>query len=209
MVKLYALYALDLLNLLDFIMLMIHNLQSIMSSVYTSLISRYKKQSGFTIVEVLIVIVIIAILAAIGTTVFAQMNTRAYDASVQSDLSNIAKKIKLYHAEYGVYPAGASQLATLNLRINKAAYGSHYNNGSGNYNLLYCRMPSSGPTEFALVAFSRTGKGFQYANGAGLSSYTGTKNGSIGMCTSAGLVTGGADRDWFYETNNWQSYIGG
>lgn len=61
---------------------------------------------GFTIVELLIVIVVIAILAAISIVAYTGLQNRAHGSAVQSDISNFAKKIQLYHAVHGVYPPG-------------------------------------------------------------------------------------------------------
>lgn len=168
------------------------------------------KRAGFTIVELLIVVVIVGILATLSTTVYAGVSGRSYDTSVQNDLSAIAKKMKLYHAEHGVYPITA-QLPSLGLRVNKSAYGSHYDNGEATYNLLYCRIPAAAPTQFALVAYSRSGTGYQYSSGGQLSKYTGPKTGTGPMCTSAGVATSGliSDRDWLYFWNSWQPYVGG
>lgn len=168
--------------------------------------SAKKRQSGFTIAELLIVIVVIAILASIGFVSVSALQKNAHDTSVQNDLSNIAKKIKMYHATYGVYPAGNAQLTTAGLKINKGSYGSHYNNGSGSYNLLYCRMPAAAPTEFALVAYSTTGNGYQISKDGTLGKYTGPKTGSLAMCASAGVTITGSERDWFYDNGTWQSY---
>lgn len=169
------------------------------------------RQAGFTIVELLIVIVVIAILAAIVIVGFGAIQGRAHDSSVQNDLSEIAKKIQMYHVINGVYPAGSAQLMSTGMKINKSSFGSHYSNGSGTFNILYCRMPAAAPTEFALVAYSQTGNGFQYSKGGALGKYTGPKTGSAAMCAAAGVTMSGAvsERDWFYENGAWQSYIGG
>lgn len=167
------------------------------------------KNKGFTIVELLIVIVVIGILAAIVIVAYRGIQDRAYDASVQNDLDNIAKKIRIYHVENGVYPIGSAQLATLDIKVNKSAYGSHF---LDNYNLVYCRMPISGPTKFGLVAYSRTGKGFKYVGDGGqLTEYTGPKTGSAAMCESVGIEIEGnpPERDWFYDSAAWQSYVAG
>lgn len=60
--------------------------------------------SAFTIVELLIVIVIIGILAAITIVSYTGITARANQASLQSDLTNNAKKLGLYYALYGAYP---------------------------------------------------------------------------------------------------------
>jgi prepilin-type N-terminal cleavage/methylation domain-containing protein len=57
--------------------------------VYTS----YKKQSGFTIVELLIVVVVIAILAAIAIVSYNGIQNRAKASAAQSTVSQAAKKI--------------------------------------------------------------------------------------------------------------------
>lgn len=169
------------------------------------------KNRGFTIVELLIVIVVIGILAAIIVVAYRGIQDRAYDTSIQNDLSNIAKKIRMYHAENGVYPAGNTQLTTLGIKVSKTAFGSPYDNGTSTYNLLYCRIPASGPTVFALVAYSRTGKGFQYSSGGELKEYTGSKASTEQICLGAGVATGGSleNRDWFYYLGNWQLYVAG
>lgn len=124
----------------------------------------HKKQTGFTIVELLIVIVVIGILAAITVVAYNGIQGRANDMAIQSDLQSIAKKIELYRVDAGVYPAGAAQLTSLALKASKNAYGNHMTTGGFDYNLVYCRMPAAAPTDYALVAFSKSGARFKYTN---------------------------------------------
>lgn len=63
------------------------------------------KQTGFTIVELLIVIVVIAILAAITIVAFNGVQTRARDSERIQKINNIAKAIELYKIDNGRYPA--------------------------------------------------------------------------------------------------------
>ncbi len=55
-----------------------------------------RKQSGFTIVELLIVIVVIAVLAAITIVAYNGIRDRATNSSVQSALSQATKKVLSY-----------------------------------------------------------------------------------------------------------------
>ncbi len=62
------------------------------------------KQTGFTIVELLIVIVVIGILAAITIVAYNGIQGRSKDAKRQSDLSAIQKGLELYYVDNGGYP---------------------------------------------------------------------------------------------------------
>lgn len=65
----------------------------------------HRKNSGFTIVELLIVIVVIAILAAITIVAYTGIQTRARDASRDSAADTIMKGLELYAADNsGQYP---------------------------------------------------------------------------------------------------------
>lgn len=68
-----------------------------------------KKQTGFTIVELLIVIVVIAILAAITIVAFNGIRQRAEDASVKTNVSQATKQLKLFAVmNTGEYPTSIS-----------------------------------------------------------------------------------------------------
>lgn len=68
-----------------------------------------KKQTGFTIVELLIVIVIIGILAAITIVAYNGIQNRAKIATISSDLSSAAKLLSLYEVDAGQYPAALAE----------------------------------------------------------------------------------------------------
>jgi prepilin-type N-terminal cleavage/methylation domain-containing protein len=75
------------------------------------------KQSGFTIVELLIVIVIIGILAAIGFVSYSNSTKKARDVERASDVKSMAAKAEEYYASdatnAGSYPADCTVLAGL------------------------------------------------------------------------------------------------
>ncbi len=62
------------------------------------------KQSGFTIVELLIVIVIIGILATLTIVAYNGIQGRAIAATLQSDLDSASKQLKLYQVDHSAYP---------------------------------------------------------------------------------------------------------
>lgn len=70
------------------------------------------KQTGFTIVELLIVVVVIAILAAITIVSYNGITANAKHSSMKSDIAAINKAINLYYADNGVYPPNASSGCT-------------------------------------------------------------------------------------------------
>lgn len=64
-----------------------------------------KKQSGFTIVELLIVIVVIGILAAITIVAYNGVQNRANNTKIDTLAKEIADKAEVYAADKdGVYP---------------------------------------------------------------------------------------------------------
>lgn len=67
-----------------------------------------KRQSGFTIVELLIVIVVIGILAAITIVAFNGVQNRGKASAAQSAAVALDKKAESYNAVNGQYPNTAS-----------------------------------------------------------------------------------------------------
>lgn len=64
-----------------------------------------QRQSGFTLVELLIVIAIIGILALIAVTQLTQFKDRAYCAEVKSDLANLGAHQESYFTDNHIYLA--------------------------------------------------------------------------------------------------------
>jgi prepilin-type N-terminal cleavage/methylation domain-containing protein len=64
------------------------------------------RQSGFTIVELLIVIVVIAILAAITIVAYNGIQQRARTSQTSSALNAWVKGIRLYRTDKGAWPTG-------------------------------------------------------------------------------------------------------
>ncbi|MDB5187111.1 MAG: putative Fimbral protein [Candidatus Saccharibacteria bacterium] len=65
-----------------------------------------QKQTGFTIVELLIVIVVIGILAAITIVAFNGIQARANDTRMKSIASQLEKALYMWNADTNVLPKG-------------------------------------------------------------------------------------------------------
>jgi prepilin-type N-terminal cleavage/methylation domain-containing protein len=63
-----------------------------------------RKQSGFTIVELLIVIVVIGILAALVLNSFQGVQARARDTERRTDINSVATQLEVYHGDNAGYP---------------------------------------------------------------------------------------------------------
>lgn len=107
-----------------------------------------RKQTGFTIVELLIAIVVIGILAAITIVAFNGIQGRARVAALQSDTNGASKSLETYRLDpaNNQYPA---DLAGANLKTssgNTAAYTS-YNSRQG-----YCAQFSNNSVHYFTYA---------------------------------------------------------
>lgn len=156
-------------------------------SGYWYTIPMINKHNGFTIVELLIVIVVIAILATISIVAYNGISGRANDSAISSDLTQFAKAIEIHKATGdGTVPAVTTAgLRTLGLQISKEAYSTDgMINGAGPYNLLYC--VSSDNTQYAIIAWSKSGNGFAHANGS-LQDYSGPVQSRTIICPTFGL----------------------
>lgn len=68
---------------------------------------RLRKESGFTIIELLIVIVVIGILAGLVLNVFTGIQEDGRDAERKTDLEAVEGHLEAYQAKNGEYPATA------------------------------------------------------------------------------------------------------
>jgi prepilin-type N-terminal cleavage/methylation domain-containing protein len=72
------------------------------------MISLKRKQSGFTIVELLIVIIVIGILAALVLVTFSGVQQKARNTERQTDIKSVASHLETYNAQEGFYPTAAN-----------------------------------------------------------------------------------------------------
>lgn len=69
------------------------------------MVSLKQRQSGFTIVELLIVIVIIGILATLVIVTFSGVQQKARDSERKTDINAIAGQLEAVYANKGAYPS--------------------------------------------------------------------------------------------------------
>lgn len=98
------------------------------------MVSLKQRQSGFTIVELLIVIVIIGILATLVIVTFSGVQQKARDSERKTDINALAGQLEAAYANTGYYPglAGFNDAATrssLEIRIDTKAFADPKNKG--------------------------------------------------------------------------------
>ena len=73
----------------------------------------FRKQEGFTLVELMVVVLIIGILVAIAIPVFNSAKRNAQVKSCFANQRTIDGALVSYQAEYGVFPADGTAMADL------------------------------------------------------------------------------------------------
>lgn len=71
-----------------------------------------KKQSGFTIVELLVVIVVIGILASITIVTYSGIRERAQRANLQTDVAKVEDAVKLFKLDHRSAPESVTDCPT-------------------------------------------------------------------------------------------------
>lgn len=107
-----------------------------------------RKQTGFTIVELLIVIVVIAILAAITIVAYNGIQNRAKASAVQSDISQAVKQLETAKITSGTqqYPS----VSTANLKSSNGVTLDYFYNTSGN---TYCVTAANGSIRYVATSY--------------------------------------------------------
>jgi prepilin-type N-terminal cleavage/methylation domain-containing protein len=102
-----------------------------------------KKESGFTLIELMIVIAIIGILAAIAIPQFSAYRQRSYNSSANADLRNAATAQEAYYVDYMTYTGTASNLV--------GTYGLYTSSG------VSLTVNSANATQYNMTSFHSSG----------------------------------------------------
>ena len=155
-----------------------------------------RRTLGFTIVELLIVIVVIAILAAISIIAYNGIQNRAYDNTLQSDLSTMVKKLNLAAIDSSDAFL-AVPTAAMGIKVSKVAYKTDQNN------LYYCANIST--NQYAIAARSKSGKQYKVVNGV-ISENPSLIYG-VDTCALVGVGSWTGSLGFDNSTQNWASWV--
>jgi len=154
---------------------------------------RGQKQSGFTIVELLIVVVVIAILAAITIVAYNGIRQRATNSAMQSELSQLVKKVESYKvtSSSSAYPVDQ---ATAGIPASSSGTLSYFYSSSPD---SFCAQIIKGATSYFASNTSKTPTtgtcsetgllGWWKLNGDGVDS---SSNGNSGVVSNATATAG-------------------
>ena len=141
---------------------------------------RSNRQSGFTLVEILIVVVILGILAAIVIPQFTNASESAKSSSLTSQLQTIRSQLELYQVQHnGSYPTLAQLQASWGVMTSKTdATGTI--NASGAFG-PYLQQPPKNPVQNSstVAAAAAAGVGWVYD----------ASTGAIKVCVPAAKAT--------------------
>ncbi len=165
-----------------------------------------KKQSGFTIVELLIVIVVIGTLAAMVIVAYTGITSSASDSAVKSNLANLVKQMevsKTLHSE-NRYPTVDTEFYALQggVKLTKNSYDPSVTN-----NVLICfKSDGSG---YGIVAASKSTT--RYYVSSAVTTPTQTAQVLTGTTSSicSGIGITASSYRWLYSSGAWNSNVSG
>ncbi len=73
--------------------------------MYAHSLNIFKKEEGFTLVELLVVIIILVVLTGIAIPSYILINNKARETAAEAEMNNIAKSLEIYITDNHTYPA--------------------------------------------------------------------------------------------------------
>jgi prepilin-type N-terminal cleavage/methylation domain-containing protein len=103
-----------------------------------------RRESGFSLIEVLIVLVILSLIAAIAIPIYSSALTKSRRGALVSDLRVLHDSMKRYHMDKGRFPlmGGGNPLETMSLpSLAPVSTGGYFSSVDGlNQKLLFDRI---------------------------------------------------------------------
>ena len=124
---------------------------------------RSTNRKGFTLIELLIVVVIIGILAAVAIPKFSNTKSKAYVASMKSDLKNLVSTQESYFADHSGY--GTKAQITIDPYAFKASQGTTIDDIKGDATGWSAKIPNASAKQTCTV-FGGTGTNTDLKNDA-------------------------------------------
>jgi type IV pilus assembly protein PilA len=110
---------------------------------------RDDRDAGFTLIELLVVVVIIGILAAIAIPVFLNQRNAARNASVESDIRNIATVMETYYTQNDAYPTAAGPLQSAGAQVSDGnSVAVTVDAATGSYTMVGCNLEAATVYEY-------------------------------------------------------------
>jgi len=114
----------------------------------------FRRQRGFSLVEILIVIAIIGVLAGIAIPQFITYRSKGIDTQMKSDLRNAAVAMEGYFETNKVYPSSVAAISTLDFQGTAGVALTLTNVTANSYELTAAK---SGGTQASFMFDSSTG----------------------------------------------------
>lgn len=119
---------------------------------------KQERQSGFTIVELLIVIIIIGILAGLVITQVLGANQQARDTDRKNDINSVATQLEAYYAKTGGYPESGAGTDS----VNDATWRTNNSFNAGDGSKALSDPMNSGTTTMQTALPTTANRAYEY-----------------------------------------------